>query len=120
METIIHRQSVAHHEVTHKNIHMPGMRWVTIDLALRAVQDIELLARLISHFFEERLERALIFLRRDKINIGIFAREKFSIISALYTYSQTTNRAQQNRLFACGVDQAIHFIENVRLNWHNF
>src|SRR5688572_7815268 len=97
---------------------MPSMRWVTIDLALRAVQDIELLAGLISHFLEEWVEGALIFFSRNKINIGIFARDKFTIVLAFHTHSQTANGAQQNRLFGGCVDQAIHFLKNVSLDRH--
>src|SRR5688500_16246009 len=97
---------------------MPSMRWVTIDLALRAVQDIELLAGLIAHFLEEWVEGALIFFSRNKINVGIFARDKFTIIPAFHTHSQAATGEQKNRLFGACVDQAIHFIKIISLDRH--
>src|SRR5687767_11701737 len=110
METVVHRQFMAHLEITNKDINTAACLIVLIDLAMRTIQYIELFVGTIPHLCKEWLKFATIFFRRNKINIRIFACEKFLIIPTMHTDSQTTDDAQQHIPGMRLIDQAMHFI----------
>ena len=77
LEAAVHRQLVAHLEVTDKDIHVPFTVGVQVDLALRAIQEVELTVRFVAQFLEERLDALALVFCHHKVQVMIFTREEF-------------------------------------------
>ena len=105
---------MAHFKVAHENIHVQFAVGILIDLAFRAIQEVELPVRYISHFLEERLELFAITLCHNKIQIAVFTSKKLLEIPTFHTDRQSTDGAQAKRVFTRGINQPVHFSEDVR------
>src|SRR5258706_15870974 len=93
LEAAVHRQFMAHFEVSNKDIHMSFTIGVQIDLAFRAIEEIELPVRFVAHFQKEWLDLFAFIICNDKIKVAVFARKELLKIPAPHTDTQPTDRA---------------------------